>query len=100
MDRKSLVCLMASYNKWMNANVYAAAKTFPDGDLLADRGAFFGSILKTLNHLVIADTIWLTRLPTWTNSRISKASLPTVSGSMRSLTIGHSQLVIQTSTSS
>lgn len=52
---------MASYNKWMNANVYAAAQTLPKGDLLADRGAFFGSILRTLNHLVIADTIWLKR---------------------------------------
>jgi uncharacterized damage-inducible protein DinB len=52
---------MASYNKWMNANVYAAARTLPDGDLLADRGAFFGSILRALNHLIIADTIWLKR---------------------------------------
>ncbi|KQZ57856.1 MULTISPECIES: DinB family protein [unclassified Lysobacter] len=61
MDRKGLVCLMASYNKWMNANVYAAAQTLSEDELLADRGAFFGSILKTLNHLVVADTIWLKR---------------------------------------
>jgi uncharacterized damage-inducible protein DinB len=61
MDRKSLVCLLASYNEWMNARVYAAAQHLSSDDLVADRGAFFGSILKTLNHLVIADTIWLKR---------------------------------------
>lgn len=61
VDRKSLVCLLASYNQWMNASIYGAAQHLSSEDLLADRGAFFGSILKTLNHLVIADTIWLKR---------------------------------------
>ncbi|MEO7431669.1 MAG: DinB family protein [Dokdonella sp.] len=61
MDRKSVVDLLASYNGWMNESVYAAARGLPTDELTADRGAFFGSILKTLNHLVIADTIWLKR---------------------------------------
>jgi uncharacterized damage-inducible protein DinB len=56
--------LLASYNEWMNAKVYDAAAKLPAQDLAADRGAFFGSIIGTLNHLVVADTIWLQRFAT------------------------------------
>jgi uncharacterized damage-inducible protein DinB len=52
---------MASYNASMNHSVYQAARSLPAEALSADRGAFFGSILGTLNHLVNADIIWLKR---------------------------------------
>jgi uncharacterized damage-inducible protein DinB len=58
---RSHFALLASYNRWMNARLYAAAGTLPAAELARDRGAFFGSILGTLNHLVTADTIWLQR---------------------------------------
>src|SRR3546814_19475558 len=45
----------------MNERLYAAAATLPAAELARDRGAFFGSIVGTLNHLVVADTIWLQR---------------------------------------
>src|SRR3954467_8088178 len=50
---------MATYNAWMNDKLLQAAQKLPHGGLMADRKAFFGSILATLNHLTIADTIWL-----------------------------------------
>ncbi|MGR4877648.1 DinB family protein [Pseudoxanthomonas sp. LARHCG66] len=53
--------LLASYNQWMNRRLYDAAARLPHDTLAADRGAFFGSILGTLNHLVVTDTIWLKR---------------------------------------
>ena len=53
--------LLAEYNRWMNARLYAAAATLPEAELARDRGAFFGSILGTLNHVAVADTIWLKR---------------------------------------
>lgn len=53
--------LMATYNTWMNEKIYQAAMTLSPEALAADRKAFFGSILGTLNHLVVADTIWLKR---------------------------------------
>lgn len=53
--------LLADYNRWMNGNLHRAASTLPAGGLDAPRGAFFGSILGTLNHLVVADTVWLKR---------------------------------------
>lgn len=55
------VQLMASYNEWMNTKLYSAAMQLPDEELARDRKAFFKSILGTLNHLVVADTIWLNR---------------------------------------
>lgn len=53
--------LMASYNQWMNQRLYQAAASLPVAELESDKGAFFGSLLGTLNHLAVADTIWLKR---------------------------------------
>ena len=61
MDRKDLACLMATYNAWMNEKLLQAARKLTHDELVADRQAFFGSVLATLNHLAIADTIWLKR---------------------------------------
>lgn len=53
--------LMASYNQWMNTKLYAATATLPNEKISEHSGAFFGSILGTLNHILIADTAWLKR---------------------------------------
>ncbi len=52
---------MARYNTWQNANLYGAAAKLPDQERKADRGAFFGSISATLNHVLWADHMWLVR---------------------------------------
>lgn len=61
MSRTSYVRRMATYNQWMNSRLYAACATLPAQALAADRKAFFGSIIGTLNHLATADIIWLKR---------------------------------------
>ena len=61
MELQPHFALMASYNQWMNAKVYDAASKLSAAELIEDRGAFFGSIFGTLNHIVVADTIWLKR---------------------------------------
>jgi uncharacterized damage-inducible protein DinB len=61
MSRIQHVRLMATYNEWMNSSLYEAAMKLSDDELAADRKAFFGSILGTLNHIVVADRIWLGR---------------------------------------
>lgn len=53
--------LLAAYNAGMNRKLYAAAARLSEEQLHADRKAFFGSLFGTMNHLVAADTIWLTR---------------------------------------
>ncbi|WAT25813.1 DinB family protein [Pseudomonas sp. GXZC] len=61
MNRTEHIALMANYNQWMNRKLYDAALTLTDAELAMDRQAFFGSILGTLNHLVLGDTVWLKR---------------------------------------
>lgn len=61
MPTRADIALLATYNASMNIRLYAAAATLPKDALAANRGAFFGSILGTLNHIVAGDTIWLRR---------------------------------------
>jgi uncharacterized damage-inducible protein DinB len=53
--------IFAEYNSSMNKSVYTAAANLDNSALHLDRGAFFGSIIGTLNHILVADTIWLKR---------------------------------------
>ncbi len=55
------IALLAQYNETMNRKMYDAAATLSAEEVSADRGAFFGSLLGTMNHLLAGDTIWLTR---------------------------------------
>lgn len=61
MKPTAYVRRMAAYNRWMNEKPYAAAGRLPAEERSKDRRAFFRSIIGTLNHLVVADTIWLKR---------------------------------------
>ncbi len=61
MTLKASFNLMADYNQWMNNNVYSSAARMSAADLSEDRGAFFGSVLGSLNHILVADVIWLKR---------------------------------------
>jgi uncharacterized damage-inducible protein DinB len=51
----------AAYNAWMNGKVYSAAAGLSDEARRTDRGAFFGSIHGTLNHLLWGDQMWMSR---------------------------------------
>jgi uncharacterized damage-inducible protein DinB len=53
---------LARYNAWMNDKLYAAAAQLSDAERKRDLGAFFKSIHGTLNHLLLADYVWLGRL--------------------------------------
>jgi uncharacterized damage-inducible protein DinB len=53
---------MAEYNRWQNENLYGAAEGLNDSARKAPRGAWFGSIHATLNHILWADQIWMSRL--------------------------------------
>lgn len=53
--------LMARYNRWMNERLYALLADLPDDERKRERGAFFGSMHGTLNHLLWGDRVWLGR---------------------------------------
>ena len=53
--------LLARYNAWFNERLYDACEQLSDDERKRDRGAFFGSIHNTLNHMVWGDQLWLGR---------------------------------------
>lgn len=64
MDLLKHIRLLARYNEWMNAKLYQTAARLSAEQLAENRGAFFGSVLGTLNHIMVGDIIWLKRLGT------------------------------------
>jgi uncharacterized damage-inducible protein DinB len=61
MINPAYVQRMARYNRWQNENLYGVADTLPDAERRRERGAFFGSIHGTLNHLLWGDRTWMSR---------------------------------------
>lgn len=53
--------MMAHYNRLANERLYAACARLGDAERKATRGALFGSIHGTLNHILVGDRIWLAR---------------------------------------
>lgn len=60
--------MFAECNRLMKVRLYEAASRLPDSDLRCDRGAFFKSVLGTLNHIMVGDIIWLKRFSTHSSS--------------------------------
>ncbi len=62
MITTKLIQILADYNKWQNTSAYAAATSLTEVERKADRGAFWGSIEGTLNHILWGDRLWMSRL--------------------------------------
>lgn len=52
---------MARYNRWQNSQLKEFFSALTTEELNRERGAFFGSILGTANHLLWGDWIWMSR---------------------------------------
>ena len=61
MNPKRHFLLLAHYNQRLNRQVFEASAKLDSDALALNRGAFFGSILGTLNHLLVGDLLWLGR---------------------------------------
>lgn len=58
---KAYLQTMARYNRWAYERLYNEIDRLPEGQYFADRGLFFRSIHGTLNHLLLAERLWLGR---------------------------------------
>ncbi|MBN9071218.1 MAG: damage-inducible protein DinB [Rhizobiales bacterium] len=67
--------MFAAYNAWANRNIYNAAAALTEEEWQRDMGAFFKSAMGTLNHLLVADRIWLKRM---TGTGEAPAALDTI----------------------
>jgi uncharacterized damage-inducible protein DinB len=79
------VRLMARYNEWQNRSLFAAAETLPEPDRRLDRGAFFGSIFGTLNHVAWGDSVWMHRFTGRPKPTIPNRESPTLFPDWQSL---------------
>ena len=79
MSLLSNLQLLSQYNQWMNQKVYQAAHQLGDQKIQQDQGAFFGSLLGTLNHIYVADIIWLRRFANHAKQYQSLNQLPELS---------------------
>lgn len=52
---------MSHYNRWMNQRIYEACAALGDEERKRDVGAVFRSVHGTLNHILVADRIWMGR---------------------------------------
>jgi uncharacterized damage-inducible protein DinB len=65
MITPAFVRTMAAYNAEMNRRLYAAAARISDEERRKPRGAFWGSIHGTFNHLLWGDMVWMSRFDGW-----------------------------------
>jgi uncharacterized damage-inducible protein DinB len=56
------IALMARFNQWVNARLFDSVAALSDEAYRADRGAYFGSIHRTLNHVLVVDRLWSGRI--------------------------------------
>lgn len=52
----------AQYNRWFNGRLFEHVASLDDGERKRDRGAFFRSIHDTLDHILLCDRSWLSRI--------------------------------------
>lgn len=53
---------MARYSAWQNHVLVAVADTLPQSARDLERGAFFGSVMRTFSHVLWGDQIWFSRI--------------------------------------
>jgi len=61
--------LFSEHNILMNQRIYDSASKLSASELNENRGAFFKSVLGTLNHILIGDIIWLQRFTSHSSSK-------------------------------
>ena len=54
--------LLSNFNTWANAKIFSSCKKLDDTEYKRDRGAFFSSIHGTLNHLLVVDKAYISRI--------------------------------------
>ena len=63
MIDQAFVARMARYNRWQNESLYGVAAGFTEDERRRERGAFWGSIQKTLSHILWACLLYTSPSP-------------------------------------
>lgn len=66
--------LRARFNQWVNGRLFGVVADLTDSEYRRDLGAFFRSIHRTLNHLLLIDHMWFSRFTGDSTEAIETAS--------------------------
>lgn len=58
---KAVLNMMMEYNRWANERLYADCDQVTEENYHRDLGTEYGSIHKTLDHILLVDLLWLDR---------------------------------------
>jgi len=75
MNPLSHFILMADYNHRMNTQFSEVIVKLSDEENTEDLGAYFTSIMGTLNHILVGDIIWLSRFSTHSSNYLALKSV-------------------------
>lgn len=75
MNQLSHFILMADYNHRMNSQFSEVIAKLSDEENNEDLGAYFTSIMGTLNHILVGDIIWLSRFSAHSSNYIALKSV-------------------------
>ena len=70
--------MMAKYNDRMNNQILSVVESLNPIDLTENKGAYFKSIIGTLNHILVGDIIWLSRFNLHSESYVSLKCVTTL----------------------
>lgn len=62
MTQIDTLTTLAEYSRWANAELFTAVGALPDGEATKVRPTLFTSIVKTLNHPLVTDVMWMAAL--------------------------------------
>ncbi|MEN2986714.1 DinB family protein [Tistrella sp. BH-R2-4] len=62
MDMPAYFGILARYNAWANLRLYDAVARLSSTEFERPRAAFFGSLMGVMNHMVVVDELFLSRL--------------------------------------
>lgn len=71
MPMRDHFCMLARYHVWASEKLLAAVAAVDESDYRRDRGLFFASVHGTLNHMLVAESIWHARLAEGVSPRLA-----------------------------
>jgi uncharacterized damage-inducible protein DinB len=75
-DIGPLCQLQLEFMKWADDTTFAALSQAPPGEVAQDRGSSFKSLFDTLNHVYLAELVWLRRVQGQRDTKISELPSP------------------------
>jgi uncharacterized damage-inducible protein DinB len=68
---RAYLASLARYHAWATATLYEHVDRLDDADYRKAAGLFFKSVHRTLNHLLVADSVWFPRFAEGVSNKVA-----------------------------